>query len=288
MELDKLFAEIGTYRKSDQLKELFEFVKKFPRIAPYNAMLIHIQKPGSRFVAHASDWKNKYNRNILPGASPLIILRPFGPVSFVFELGDTWGRYPFPKELLEPFAVEGEVQSFLFNKLLSKLICDGIAYNVAEHGTSSAGFIQTRAFKREEKIVTAKKEIWIEILYDIVVNAKHPRSTQFVTVVHELAHLYCGHLGKPNEIWNWWDDRRTLDITRREFEAESVCWLICERMGIKNPSAAYLSGYLRNNEEIPNISIETVLKAAGMIETLMFGKKEPRKEIINRVVALKN
>jgi hypothetical protein len=37
-ELDKLFGDIGTYRKSSQLKELFEFAKKFPHIAPYNAI----------------------------------------------------------------------------------------------------------------------------------------------------------------------------------------------------------------------------------------------------------
>ena len=55
-ELDKLFLEIGTYRKSSELKELFDFVKKFPQIAPYNAMLIHIQKPGSKYIASASEW----------------------------------------------------------------------------------------------------------------------------------------------------------------------------------------------------------------------------------------
>ena len=48
-ELDKLFLEIGTYRKSDELNKLFEFIKRFPKIAPYNAMLIHIQKPGSQY-----------------------------------------------------------------------------------------------------------------------------------------------------------------------------------------------------------------------------------------------
>lgn len=47
LELDKLFTEIRAYRKSEELKKLYKFIKKFPQIAPYNAMLIHIQKPGS-------------------------------------------------------------------------------------------------------------------------------------------------------------------------------------------------------------------------------------------------
>ena len=71
-ELDKLFNEIGTYRKSTELKELFEFVKKFPHMAPYNAMLIHIQKPGSQYVASAAEWARRFNRTINPGARPLL------------------------------------------------------------------------------------------------------------------------------------------------------------------------------------------------------------------------
>jgi hypothetical protein len=96
-ELDKLFIEVGTYRKSSEFKKLVDFIKKFPKIAPYNAMLIHIQKPGSQYVASANEWAGRFNRIIKPGARPLVILRPFGPVSFVFELGDTNGNDPFPQ-----------------------------------------------------------------------------------------------------------------------------------------------------------------------------------------------
>lgn len=55
-ELDKLFLDIGTYRKSSEFNELLEFVRKFPKIAPYNAMLIHIQRPRSNYVASVSQW----------------------------------------------------------------------------------------------------------------------------------------------------------------------------------------------------------------------------------------
>ena len=53
-----------------------------------------------------------------------------------------------------------------------------------------------------------------------------------------------------------------------EFEAESVTWLVCARTGIQNPSAEYLAGYLGSNEEVPEISLDAVLKAAGYIETM--------------------
>ena len=44
--LDELFLKVGLYRHSEDLRELFLFIRKFPRLAPYNAFLIHIQKPG--------------------------------------------------------------------------------------------------------------------------------------------------------------------------------------------------------------------------------------------------
>jgi hypothetical protein len=52
--------------------------------------------------------------------------------------------------------------------------------------------------------------------------------SRYATLVHELAHLYCGHLGTPDD--GWWPDRQNLSLTVCEFEAESVsdlvygCW----------------------------------------------------------------
>src|SRR5690606_19987291 len=120
-ELDKLFLDVGTYRRSTDFYELIKFIKKFPRIAPYNAMLIHIQKPGSSYVASANDWKKKFNRTIMPGARPLVILRPFVPVAFVFELIDTEGEEPFPEELLNPSTVEGKLSKTIFDNLVENL-----------------------------------------------------------------------------------------------------------------------------------------------------------------------
>lgn len=283
-ELDKLFLEIGTYKKSNEFKELFEFVKKFPRIAPYNAMLIHIQKPGSQYIATASEWVKRFNRTIKPGARPLVILRPFGPVAFVFELGDTIGKDPFPQELLNPFNVLGKLADTDYNNLVNNVMSDGVRYCLADHCPASAGYIEVDTNKIEEIIVRNKKEISVRILYNLVVNRSHSQETKFATVLHELGHLYCGHLGTPNS--KWWNDRHYVRQNVMEFEAESVCWLICERMGIKNPSAEYLSGYLDNHDEIPDISIDAVLKSVGIIETMINGGREPRKELITSITKI--
>ncbi|MFH1153434.1 MAG: hypothetical protein V1793_06450 [Pseudomonadota bacterium] len=57
--------------------------------------------------------------------------------------------------------------------------------------------------------------------------------------------------------------------------------IMCERARFKNTSAKYLSGYLGGaNAQIPRISLENVLKAAGMIEAMTLRKLPLREEII--------
>lgn len=277
-ELDKLFNDIETYRGSERLKELYDFIKKFPEIAPYNAMLIYVQKPGSQFVASAREWKLRFNRTIKPEANPLVMLRPFGPVAFVFELGDTEGKEPFPEALINPFKVVGEVSVKHFKNLTKYMNYDGIFYREGDHGTSSAGFIKTDKSQTEVAIMRNGKKVWIKVLYNIVVNGSLGIEEKFATVLHELGHAYCGHLGTPNE--KWWIDRKHIDKYEMEFEAESICWLICERLGIKNPSAEYLSHHLKPDRTIPDISVDAVLKAVGFIENLLKGNKKPRKEVV--------
>jgi hypothetical protein len=101
----------------------------------------------------------------------------------------------------------------------------------------------------------------VPVRYELLLNDGLSREASYATLVHELAHLYCGHLGTPNE--NWWPDRRGLDVSRREFEAESVCYLVCGRAGIDNPSDKYLAGYMQENSTVPDISLECVMTTAG-------------------------
>ena len=98
----------------------------------------------------------------------------------------------------------------------------------------------------------------------------------YTTPVHELGQLYCGDLGTPND--KWWPDRRGLIKTIREFEAESVCYLVCGRAGIDNPSDKYLAGYIGQNSRVPEISLECVMAAAGLIEKMGRERLKPRED----------
>jgi hypothetical protein len=51
------------------------------------------------------------------------------------------------------------------------------------------------------------------------------------------------------------------------------------RLGIDSPSAKYLSEYLEYRKETPPISLECVMKSAGLIEQMGRGRLKPRKDI---------
>lgn len=284
--LDELFSLTCQYKSSAAYHSLLKLVSRFRFYSPFNAMLIHVQMPGARFVAPPSRWVDKYGRRIKEGARPLVILQPMGPVMFVFDVSDTEPtRYakPLQREVEKPF----EVLSGHIGKRLDVIIenakRDGVKINRALQGPQSAGSIglvkdpksESQPFQKGIDCIKAPIYEYIPVLYLMTVNRNLPSNeAEYATIVHELAHLYCGHLGTPNE--NWWPDRRGLNGLSEEFEAESVAYLVCSRLGIETPSAEYLSGYLAANRTVPPISLDCVLKTAGLIEAMTLRKMKLR------------
>jgi hypothetical protein len=114
------------------------------------------------------------------------------------------------------------------------------------------------------------------VRYELLLNSGFTREEAYASLVHELGHLYCGHLGTPHP--EWWPDRRGLSPDVCEFEAESVCYLVCTRLGIENPSEEYLARYLRTKNETPSISLDCVMKAGGLIEHMGRQRLKLRRE----------
>lgn len=107
--LDHLLTESRLYKTSDGYKALMEFTIRMRNFAPFNAMLLHIQKPGIRFAASAHDWAFRFGRSPKQDARPLLILRPFGPVALVYDIADTEGR-ELPESVLHAFIAKGQVE----------------------------------------------------------------------------------------------------------------------------------------------------------------------------------
>src|ERR1700745_3102091 len=78
--LDQLLSDSSLYTRSKDYKELLEFVVRLRNFAPFNAMLLQVQKPGLTYAASARDWYERFKRWPKEGARPLLILWPFAPV----------------------------------------------------------------------------------------------------------------------------------------------------------------------------------------------------------------
>ena len=54
--LDDLISRALAYRTGPELKALLDFMKRFRHLAPYNAMLLHVQNPGIGYALQPRFW----------------------------------------------------------------------------------------------------------------------------------------------------------------------------------------------------------------------------------------
>lgn len=255
--IDQLIQDALAYHTPGRLKELLDFTRRLPAYSPFNCLLLHIQRPDATYVARAAKWE-KLQRTLKPGARPLLILAPMHPVMFVFDIADTEGP-PLPpgaqQVLKTGFAVVGEVPGPVRKRLLHQCHRCHVLVDVCPLGAGLAGTIAP-------------------ILggFKVRLNALHTQTQQFATLVHELGHLFCGHLG-PVSQHGGPDQRGQLSYSTREIEAEAVAWLVCQRVGIWPASACYLADYLKDSADLPPYSLEAILVAAGAVEQMTKGRR---------------
>lgn len=267
----------GRYRSSADYLAFLDFAVKFRTYAPFNALLVHIQKPGANFIAPASRWLRDYDRELKPAAQPLVILQPGGPVMFVFDVSDTHGA-PLPKKVEDPFVVRGLKIGRELDRTISNAQRDGVRVSYLRQGSQRAGCIAT--VSKSGDSIRLRDGSVVSVQYDVLLEERATRETQYATLVHELAHLYCGHLGSPNPAF--WPDRQRQDHDVKEFEAESVCSIVCRRRGVDSMSETYLSGFANSHAKVPMISIERVTTVAGLIEQMGRGTLPLRKKVASK------
>lgn len=254
--LDQLLDDSRLYKSSAEYMQLLEFVACMRNFAPFNAMLLRIQKPGLLHAASSRDWRERFGREVKEGARPLLILWPFGPVALVYDVADTEGP-PLP-DGLEPFRAHGWIDDEVLNHFSRCLMRKGILCQWVDAGAGWAGSmsLQYRPVDRDQFSS-----------YLMQVNDNHDPNVQFATLVHELAHLYLGHLGKDPKLGI--PERIGLPLASRELEAESVSFMVCKRNGVDSRADGYLSDYVGRNTTTDHIDLYQVMRAAGQVETLL-------------------
>ena len=254
--LDQLLESSRLYTKSKDYKELLDHVVKLRPFAPFNAMLLQIQKPGLSYAATATDWWNRFGRKPKEGARPLLILWPFGPVALVFDQLDTEGK-DIPQDAFA-FPVLGDLSNSAIVQLNGRLEHVCIHVQECDAGDRLAGYI------RLAQRATSDKE---HAHYVLLMNRNHAPAVRFVTLAHELGHLFLGHLGLDAKLKI--SDRRGLGHAQQELEAESVAYIVCGRRGVKPKSETYLAGFLAQDTTIGHLDVYQVMRAAGRVESLL-------------------
>lgn len=270
--LDEMFVRSMAYRRSKSYLEMMKFIGKFPLYRPYNRFILYIQNPNVSFVATPEQWEKRFERKVKPNARPMVILVPFGPVSFVYDIDDTEGK-PLPELLSDPFSVAGKLSQRIWEFTLDNCPRDGIAVVKAEQTKLKAGEL---ALYDPETHSEIRKDAGFRVDYVVALNEKFDLATHYATLVHELGHLYCGHLGR-SQIGEW-KGRGELSKEVREVEAESVSFLVCSHLGLETKSEKYIAYYATEHATMPPISLETVLKVAGRIEEMGEKKLPVRKK----------
>lgn len=278
VEIERLFSKIRNYRNSENFREMLNFCAHFKNLAPYNAWMAQLQMPGARYILSEKEWKERYNRLLYSHARPIIILVPFGPISMVFDIGDTYAKPDYDfwghdksrteqdilNELEAPYATRGTISRETLNHLLDNLAYSGIAI---KSFVAAPEFGEEIRLSHEEKITfnISGKELIKDCDYLISINSKAKTGELFASTCHELGHLFCHHLLEPYRKWQ----PRLLSHAQEEFEAETVSWLICERMGVENPSEHYLARFTAEDGTVPEVSVNHILLAVNEIEHMI-------------------
>jgi len=254
--LDQLLADSRLYTRSKHYQQLLDFVVRLRNFAPFNAMLLQVQKPGLSYAASAHDWQVRFGRQPVDGARPLLILWPFGPVALVYDVMDTEGR-ELPRDVLA-FPAEGDMTAEMLVSFTSRVSRKNIECRWVDAGDKNAGRICVLKRASGEKDAT---------LYRMHINRNHKPPVQFTTLAHELGHLFLGHLGQDKKLTV--PERRDCLHDQSEIEAESVAYIVCRRNGVTPASETYLANYVRDSMTVNDIDVYQVMHAAGQVEGLL-------------------
>jgi hypothetical protein len=255
--IDQLFAEALNSKGLSAFDEFLDFVKRFNNLSVYNAMLVRIQRPGASAVGTRKQWGEK-ERRVNPDAVPIVILHPFGPVRFVYEVSDTTGP-PLPGENSNVLFAVGELSGDLYEKTRLSAIKYGIeVLETDNYGNFLAG--TAAGMKVCPEAIAGNGHF----SFRVKVNAKHDLPTRYATLAHELGHIYCGHLGADSK--GRWFDRRIMSSAQMELEAEAVAFLVCQRNGVSSRSKEYLSSLIPRTE-IASVSMYAIFEAANRVES---------------------
>lgn len=274
--IDELLHRSWKHKDSKEFFKFFNFIASFHHYSRFNTMLVYLQNEAVTFFGGSTFWKKRFSRTIKEDARPYVILAPMGPVMMVYDVLDTEGE-DSPQDFLKkglgrkPFEVIGKINPEVFRNAIEISNKYGIKIIFKEQSYFKGGHVTT--------IFSGKLEI--------VLNSNSTIEERLSVLIHELAHLFLGHTGHKELSINNSDKnikllQRKLTRTAEELEAETVSFLLCNKLGLETRSAEYIAAYIKSEDDLIKFSYESVIKMADKIEDLFLKKSVVKKEPIQQ------
>lgn len=238
--IDKLIDAIESEKVTEELKAFAVQAGKFTRYSLHNQILIMMQDPKATQVAGYKAW-NKFDRHVMKGEHGISILAPHQFTSVndkgaeedrlgfhattVFDVRQTDGE-----PMVDPTHVTGDDGESLYDAL-------------SEYSHSIGMDVRLDAIGSYDGMCTKS---------EIVINDSLSMQGRVGVLVHEIAHRLAGHHGSDKS------------VGMREWEAETVSFVFCEKFGIENKAPQYLKGYGATRDNI-KASLGTISKVSSQI-----------------------
>jgi hypothetical protein len=250
----------------------------------FNSALAYLQRMGSSYLLSEEKWL-ECGRQLKPNAIPIVLMQPFGPVTFVYDILDTEGNR-FPKGYV-PFKdfIEPEPQPIsddLFPKLKQMCVNMGVQYYEMPLGELVGGFATNLSMPVQYVLLKSRKKKVITTWYAVVVNSYSNNTAKTHVLLHELGHILCGHITlsdaqrEKSTLKVPLRPKGELTLNKMEWEADKTCEFVGRLLGYRYNADKYLSGYgyTRLNNEEPGALRAAMDAADRIVKSRVWGFNE--------------
>jgi len=271
--VDELLASVEEYARPARFLKLLAGIAHFRDYSPNNALMIALQRPDARYVLTPRKWKS-LGRFVKRGACPIVALRPFAPVMYLYDVSDTKvasGRADgFDASWAEESArdPESDVPPETLRQLLDNLPLWGIAHDTFPTGPSLS--VELRVGGDDDEALAIPVDgatVTCRPAYVLHTREGAPDTVVFTALVQALARIFCRHLRCGYE--QGWENSRRVSAEVEQFEVQAVANLVCRRLQVASPSYSFWADCAFDRRDIPPISLDTVCDAVTEIERML-------------------
>lgn len=288
-QINQYYKSIVESKNKDKFRQLLKAINKMPIHAPFNNYLVFMQEPNASYYATKEQWERMFDGKVKAEAKPLIILKIFGPVDFVFDVDDVSVDRNKIDEYIKWWSASCKQNlNYYIQQLINALPKMGL-----ELATSPASnffsqdplwrFNKTDYFTVQgyatRSLINNKRKIILHPKYGSKFSNK---AEEILILFHEIAHHLLGHLGdyKVKKIIKSTEGKKiektilsiqpsnTHEHAMQEIEAQLIAILLANRLEIENYGDLYLASWTK--EDRPwNIDIFRILKTMNLLLGVM-------------------